>query len=391
MVALVASMAGCGDDDSTGAAAGGSTSTLSDEESTFCDGWNAAWSSGDDSAFDEVLAGAPTELKDEAAAVRDAEASGSESSDAAAAMAEILDWTELHCRRGEAGDSERHIAPPVAAEFAGLSFCRTTSFPRSPRDERAGMVLYGEAKNEDPYRGAMLGVFWNAVDDGGHGGDGDTRAVTVRGQRGVAAPITVFQQTILPDLGTVIAWTEGDRSLGLYGRHWPIERADRLVELANRLEEVEGSFRIPAAALPEGYGEVFAGDPSVTSIILASSPLYALRYQADDGLLDVNGLQMTEDEFEAFRFFTIGVERGQVAGHDGLVGNAWSDEGPAVVTWREPDGLVVRIVGLGVRLETARKVAEQSRELSDDEWAALVGAEDRCAKRSPPLPAGGRA
>ena len=70
-----------------------------------------------------------------------------------------------------------------------------------------------------------------------------------------------------------------------------------------------------------------------------------------------------------------------MAGHDGLVGNAWRDEGPAVVTWREPDGLVVRIVGLGVPLDTAREVAERSRVLSKAQWAALVEAEDRCPEQ----------
>lgn len=381
MVALVAVVTGCGDDDSTGAAAGGSTSMPSDDESAFCDAWNSAMSTGDDSAFDEVLAGAPAELKDEASIVRDAESTGSESPKAEAAVAEILDWTELHCRRGEAGDSERHIAPPVDANFAGLSFCATTAFPATPPDERSGMVLYGEANSDDPYRGAMLGVFWSSADDGGHGGDGDTQPVTVRGKSGVAAPITVFQQTILPDLGTVIAWTEGDRAFGFYGRHWPIERANELVEIANELQEADGRFRIPAASLPDGYAEIFAGDPSVASLILAPSPLYSLRYEGEDGLLVVNGLQMTEGEFQAFRFFTIGVEQGQVAGHAGLVGTAWNEEGPAVITWRESDGLVVRIVGLGVPLDTAREVAEQSRELSEDEWAALVEADDRCPER----------
>ena len=274
---------------------------------------------------------------------------------------------------------QRHIALPVDAEFNGLTLCGTSAFPTSPTDDQSGMVLYGEANADDPYDGPMLGVLWNPADDGGHGGDGDTQPVTVRGESGVAAPITVFQQTILPELGTVIAWTEGDRALGLYGRRWPMERADELVEIANQLADSEGRLRIPDDALPDGYGEVFTGDASVTSIVLAPSPLYSLRYQGEEGLLDVNGLQRSEDEFEAFRFFTIGVDQGEVAGHDALIGNAWHAEGPAVIAWREPDGLVVPIIGIGVPLDIARQVAERSRELSDDEWAALVESESRCS------------
>lgn len=376
VLVLATTIAACGDDSAPTAAPGNS------DTAAFCEAWDAAMAtamaSGGDSPFDEVLVDAPAELEDEARVVREAEAGGDESPEAEAAVSEIFDWTELNCQRGEPGASTRRIAPPIDATFDGLTFCGTTAFPASPRNDAAGMVLYGEAAADDPYDGPMLGLFWNPADDETHVGDGDTRPVTVRGQGGFAAPITVFQQTILPELGTVIAWTEGDRAFGLYGREWPIDRANELVEIADRIEDASGDFRIPAHALPDGYEQVFEGDPSVAWLVLAPFPIYSLRYQREDGLLDVNGLQMSEDEFEAFRFFTVGVEPGQVAGHDGLVGNAWHEYGPAVVTWREPDGLVVRIVGIGVPLETAQQVAGQSRELTDEEWAALVEAEDQC-------------
>jgi hypothetical protein len=157
-----------------------------------------------------------------------------------------------------------------------------------------------------------------------------------------------------------------------------MDRADELVAIADRLEVVETGFRIPDDVLPAGFAEVFSGSPSVTSLVFAPSPHYSLRYQGDDGLLDVNGIQMSEDEFEAFRFFTIGVDQGDVGTHQGLVGNAWHADGPPVVTWRESDGLVVRIVGIGVGLDTAREVATASRDLTDEDWAELVEADDRC-------------
>jgi hypothetical protein len=377
LTALVVAATGCGSEDSDGTAASSGT-TLEARADTFCDAWNAAIAGGDDSTFDDVLADAPGELETAAVLVREAYANGSESPEAEAAAAEILNWTELHCQQGEPGQSRRRVVPPLDAELEGLTFCGTSAFPTSPDDGRSGMVLYGAADTEDPYDGPMVGVLWNPADAGGHSGDGDTEPVTVRGHSGVAAPITVFQQTILPELGTVIAWTEGDRSFGVYGRGWPIERADELVAIADHLEEADGALRIPDDSLPEGYTEVFTGDPSVTSLLLAPSPVYSLRYQGVDGLLDVNGLQMSEAEFEAFRFFTNGVDQGDAGGHDGLVGNAWHTEGPAVVTWREPDGLVVRIVGIGIPLEAARRVATEARELTDEEWAALVEADDPC-------------
>jgi hypothetical protein len=88
---------------------------------------------------------------------------------------------------------------------------------------------------------------------------------------------------------------------------------------------------------------------------------------------------MTDAEFEAFRFFTLSIEHERLDARDALVGNTWhSDAGPAVVTWHEPDGLVVRIVGIGVPLDTARQVAAASRELSPEEWAELVETDSHC-------------
>lgn len=306
----VAMLAGCGDDATMRTATDSSTSP-SGESQGFCEAFNAAFASGDDSTLAQVLASAPPELSDAAAVLRESGPGGEERSEA---EAEVLEWTQLHCKRHRPGESGRHVAPPSDAEFEGLAFCGTNAFPRSPADDRSGMVLYGPSSAGDPYDGPMLGLLWNATDDSGHGGDGDSLPVMVRGHSGVAAPITVFQQVILPELGTVIAWSEGGRALGLYGRLWPLERRDELVAIANKLEASDGDFRIPDSVLPSGYAEVFSGDPSVTSIVVAPSPLYSLRYEADDGLLDVNGLQMSEDEFEAFRFFTVGVDQDEVSG-----------------------------------------------------------------------------
>lgn len=202
LVALLLAAAGCGGDDPDGNAAGGSTTAGEGETDAFCSAWSAALASGDDSALDAVLDGAPPELEDAATAVRAAEASGFESPEAEAAVAEILNWTALQCEVGEPGQSRRRVAPTIDAAFDGLTFCSTTSLPPMPDDGQSGMVLYGPDDAGDPYDGSMIGVLWNPADTGGHGGDGDAEAVTVRGEPGVAAPITVFQQTILPELGT---------------------------------------------------------------------------------------------------------------------------------------------------------------------------------------------
>lgn len=380
-MALLATGAACTEADPTGTPPSTSTA-LSEQESAFCDAWNAALLTGDDSALIAALGDVPHELQGHATIVREGHGDGPQSPEEGKAVAEILDWTELRCPRGEQGDSQRHIAPPVGTDFEGLAFCGTIGLPPSPTDERSGMVLYGKAA--DPYEEPMLGLLWNPVGEGGHEGDDRGQPVTVRGQRGVAAAISVFQQTILPELGTVIAWTEGDRNFGLYGRQWSSGQAE-LVAIADQMEESEGRFNLPDDALPDGYREIFSGDPSVASIVINLSALYTVHYQGDDsGSLSLSGLQMSKDEFQAFQFFTLGVDRSEVAGQEALVGNAWNDDGPAVVTWREPDGLVVRIVGTGVPLEVAQKVAEESRELTAEEWASVVEAESQCPERRPP-------
>jgi hypothetical protein len=377
--ALVVIGAGCGDEDeSSDARPAVSQGRSNGDDAAFCVAWRNALASGEEAAMEDVLADVPARLADAATTLREGDAVGAVGREIDAAGAEIMTWVELHCPQGAPGDSQRRVAPPLEAKFDGLTFCGTMPSIPLPADDRAGMVLYGDASAPDPYDGPMIGIVWNPARSGGHGGDGERVPVRVRGRRGVAAPITVFQQTVVPDLGTVIAWNEPGRAVGLYARGWSMDEADELVAIAERLEWFDGSYRIPASARPKGHDEIFAGSPSVASLVVAPSPLYSLRYQGADGLLDVSGIQMTQDEFEAFRFFSVGVDQGRVAGRAVLIGNAWDDDGPAVVTWRERDGLVVRLVGIGVALHRVREIAGETRELNADEWAALAQAADSC-------------
>jgi hypothetical protein len=362
---LVGTAAACGGDGS-GPAAAPSTAP-------FCAAWTAAMASGDESALTDALRDAPAALHAQARLVRDAGSKGNDSPDLRAAVSEILVWTELNCPRGKPGEPTTRIAPPPDATFEGLTLCSTSAFPTPPADEAAGIVLYGDTGTGDAYDGPMLGLLWNPADDGSHVGDGDSQPVTVRGQPGFAAPITVFQQVVLPELGTVVAWAEGGRAFGLYGRGWPMERAGELAEIASGIQPASPGFAVAPDALPAGYGEVFSGEPGAASLMFPPSPSYSLHFQAPgQGVLNLDGLALDDAAFDAFRFFTVAIDRREVAGRDALVGNAWHADGPAVVTWREPDGLVVRIVGFGVPLEAAEDVAERSRPLSDDEWAAVV-------------------
>src|SRR2546430_1768161 len=109
------------------------------------------------------------------------------------------------------------IAALAGCGSSGRSGARapTSTRPTAPATDAS---FCGEADRADPYGGPMIGVFSTKTGQGGFVGDADRTPVTVRGLPADAAPITVFQQSIVPELGTVIAWTENGRDVGLYGR-----------------------------------------------------------------------------------------------------------------------------------------------------------------------------
>ena len=107
---------------------------------------------------------APAELSGAAAVVTAADPAVP-SPEAEAAVAQIQDWVQLNCQSVWPGDSRRHIAPTLDADFQGATFCGTTSFPAMV-DGESGMVLYGVADAKDPYDGPMLGLLWNPTTSG---------------------------------------------------------------------------------------------------------------------------------------------------------------------------------------------------------------------------------
>src|SRR5690606_18345406 len=130
----------------------------------------------------------------------------------------------------------------------------------------------------------------------GHRGDGDSTPVTLRTEHGatnaVVAPMTVFQQVVLPDLGTVVAWTEEGVEVGLYGRGWSMDRVDELVAIAEQIqvadtgadEEGKLRFELPVEALPDGFSEAVRGPAASAAPIGIGA--YSVSYRPageDDG------------------------------------------------------------------------------------------------------------
>lgn len=360
-------------------------------KATFCERWTAAFARDNQEELLAQLEDPPAELAGPAAVILAAEQAAEDAAEEAveagtqeeaddpavqAAGQEILVWVEANCEQG----STRRVAPATDADLAGLRLCAAMTVPARPADERSGAVLYGEADRPDPYRGPMLGVVWNHEDAGDHAGDGERRPVTVRSTEGVAAPITVFQQTVVEELGTVVAWNEDRLAAGLYGRGWGADRTDELVKIADALERAGDGFVLPDSVLPAGYRQVFSGSPDALSLVWNAGSYVVQYMNAEEELgLVLSGGRLDADEFEAFRFLTLPLEQRPLGDRDALVGNAWfSHGGPAVVTWREPDGLVVRLVGFGFDLDRVLDVARQSRELDQDEWGALAQSAGDC-------------
>lgn len=291
----------------------------------------------------------------------------------------------------------RRLGPPLSEVPVTLRLCVATS-GRPASGETGGVVLYGLAK--DPYSSPMVAIAWG---EESHAGDGDSTPVRVRGTTGVAAPISVFQQVVLADLGTVIAWEENGLQVGLYGRGWSLDEADELVSIADNAEFADGRYRLSDGARPPGLRQVSVGRFGDLGLVFPPAPNYQIHYQglaADDpaaevpvldpplaeppplppqgGIVTVSGFLASPEEYEAVRFFAPGLAPGTRSGRPVIAGNAWSAEGPTVVTWREPDGLVVRIVGLGAAAVAVEEVARATRELTGPEWEELVGRSGEC-------------
>ena len=133
--------------------------------------------------------------------------------------------------------------------------------------------------------------------------------------------------------------------------------------------------------------EVFTGRPADLALAIDLTTDYEVHYRTDDGreTVTLSGFVATEDEFEAVRFLTLGLERLSEGGRTRLAGNAWfADSGPAVVTWRELDGAVVRVVDLSTEPVHATAVAGASRDLRSNEWAELASRSGSCPDVVPP-------
>ena len=378
VVLVVATACGSGDADRATDAPTSTTAVTESVTTKFCAEWVKVAAAGENVKVKDVLRDRPPEIAAELATMIAADDAGRDEHTKAvdAAVGKVLGWISINC----ASSKQRYVAPPADADLAGLKLCSATgALPTGAlpaTDER--VEILGRVDLVDKYDGPMIAVFTNKAGDGDYLGDGDKTPVTVRGMPGQAAPITVFQQVVLPDLGTVVAWTEAGHDVAIYGRLWPKSRnrgpcRDREQARAGR-RSVHPSCRRE----PPGYREVSSGPSDVSWSVIGStiSGDYHVRYQPHGGgvaMLNVDGMQLDPQQFEGFQLYTFPLTHVRIGDHNALFGSLWSAKSaPYVATWREPDGFTVRVTGLGVTAEQVRAVAERARDLSRAEWAQLV-------------------
>jgi hypothetical protein len=364
-----------------------------------------AWSSGavdDDSAEADgkltalIAAAAPDELADDVALAmaldqrdRDAMDAGEDAvpltEDEEAAINRVLVWVQDAC-----AGSVLKVAPPLADLPDSLEVCAAFAMPPTADARPAGQVaVYAPGDAADPYAGPVVALLWGTES---HAGDGDTTPVTVRGTEGVVAPITAFQQVVLEDLGSVVAWTEGEISFGLYGRGWDLSRADELVAMADAIAADGDGYAVPTQALPAGFELVHTG-PSDAAGFVGSGEYSVSLVPADDDdpdadlpaqrLITLTGSTSTPGSEELWRVFALESERTTIDGRQvAFSAGAWGAAGPVMASWREDADHHVTVMALGPEAasdaDLVRNLVAASRPLTADEWTELASAASGC-------------
>lgn len=406
-------LVGCGGDDDSDLTATQASDTTGDiavpataDRSAAVRAMCEAWSS--EAAYDGTEAGeadmnaliaaaVPDDLADEVALAialdqrdKEARAAGEEteppSQEDEAAVNRVLVWMQDAC----AGAVVK-VAPPLVDLPEGWAVCNASATPPTDGydDPTGRAAVYAPASAADPYAGAVVALLWGPES---HAGDGETTPVTVRGTEGVVAPITAFQQVVLEELGSVVAWTEGDVSFGLYGRGWDLSRADELVAMADAVTADGDGYAVATSALPAGFETVYTGPSDASmlpgtgdfSVSLMSTRAVDADDQAvDQSLITISGSTGSPGSDELWRIFALESERTTIGDRQVSFSTAaWGPTGPVFASWREDaeHHVIVTAVGTGAASEAdvVRDLVTASRPLNSEEWTELANAAIGC-------------
>lgn len=380
-----------------------STTDRSAATEALCEAWSAGTTddgsaAGDDELTALIAAAAPDDLADDVALAtaldqrdRDAMDAGEDAvpltEDEEAAINRVLVWVQDAC-----AGSVVKVAPPLADLPEGLEVCAAFAMPPTADAQPAGQVaVYAPGDAADPYAGPVVALLWGTES---HAGDGEPTPVTVRGTEGVVAPITAFQQVVLEELGSVVAWTEGDVSFGLYGRGWDLSRADELVAMAEAITADGDGYVVPTQALPAGFEVVHTGSSDASGFVESGEYSLSLVPADDDAddtgadlpaqrLITLTGSASSPGSEELWRVFALASERTTIDGRQvAFSAGAWGDAGPVMASWREDEEHHVTVMALGPEAaadaDLVRDLVAASRPLTAEEWTELAGAASGC-------------
>ncbi len=334
----------------------------------FCTALVQASASGDagsasDQAFLDALDLAPAELSAVVTTLKSAKHSATDFATLQASQ-DLMVWAGDNCRRGEA--PIRHVAPATTPD--GFVSCGdSAAFPAPPTEKLKGsLVIYGDGSLADPYGARLVAVLTGMRMEPQ---DSPRTDVTINGLPGVTGPAGVFQGGGGPGLSRLVAWTVEGHDITVFGRGYGENQADELLALAQDVKLVDGQARLSGSNMDVLYSG--PADP-ISAIIpfFMGGANYSLTYQRSDGggQLNVVGLTMDAQVFAATRAFFFSSALRKFDRGDGFVADAWGDTGPFVAAWREPDGVVVWVVGIGSSKAETVGAAEASKELSTDQW-----------------------
>lgn len=287
---------------------------------------------------------------------------------------------------GAAGD-RRLLPQEVPAE---LRLCLVTDEPEdAPLPGEGQAVIWGDASLDDPWAGPL--VLLSTKRDDHLPVHERAVAATIRGGGGYLAPAALFQAVSSAEYGHVATWFEepGLVAEALVRGGTP----DDARQTAEALAFDGDTATLPADQLGVDTRALSAGPfPSPLAVDRLSSWRASWMNMEAGRSLTVRGLVEVPDALELLRFLTVSSEMDTVGARQALVYSAFSDEGgPWGVAWREPDGLVVQVSGLGLQRQEMVAIAASVTDGAPGRWQELAGQTEDCspAPQPPPPPGEG--
>lgn len=246
-------------------------------------------------------------------------------------------------------------------------------------------MVWGDASLDDPWAGPL--VLLSTKRDDRLPVHERAVAATIRGDAGYLAPAALFQAVSSAEYGHVATWFEepGLVAEALVRGGSP----DDARRTADAVVFDGDTATLPADQLGVDTRALSAGPfPSSLAVDRLSSWRASWTNLEAGRSLTVRGLVEVPEALELLRFLTVSSEMDTVGARQALVYSAFSDEGgPWGVAWREPDGLVVQVSGLGFDRQEMVAIAASVDDGAPGRWHELAGQTEDCSptsQRRPP-------